>query len=185
MIISIIKTIDPLFYLFCCFIFWTFYLYLSLSNQPPGSPSLLVIEWCSSNPGAYARGELVSVCKVMFSDLNMSIVPSTLLSPLPPTRLRPPPALKVAPPTTLLNSLQKNAQTCPFHPCPICHALPFFLRPSGSARHWGCPPSSATVNLHWPPASDWLHQCLVDQPWICTTGWPGAWGLAPLDLCCW
>ena len=57
--------------------------------------------------------------------------------------------------------------------------MPLLLRPSGSSWFQGFAPPSATVNLHWPPASDGLQPMPGWPPWLFPTGHPGAWGLAP------
>ena len=70
------------------------YLYLSISNWPPFPTSILIIGWCSSNPGAYLRGALGSVHKIKFAT-----VPSHLIScPYPmPSCLSPPPPTPAPP----------------------------------------------------------------------------------------
>ena len=90
---------------------------LSLSNRPPGSPSLLIVGWWSSNTRAQARGSLGSVPNVTCAILSSHIFKSSLSlylsrpSPSPPLSVLPHEPLYTSPPNAVHPSSNNSCPT--------------------------------------------------------------------------
>ena len=136
------------------------YLYLYLSNRPLGSPSVLIIRWWCTNPGAQARRALGSIPRVTL--LFYTLLQYRHINRRHMTCCSSPMPSKSDLFIPSCSPFSINALTLPHRPCPRACTLPFPRCPSVSARCWVCPTPLAVVKLHWMPTSDKLqpiHGC--------------------------